>query len=389
VVLPKIKEIKSILVFAKKAFTKGGFRLADQYINGLISLENKTVNNIAKASNDIEYQSQLNYLLTEAKFEQEVLTKRYLKKLKYLFKNVPVFLIIDDTLVERNGDTVQEAQYHYDHNTGKQIKGHQFFTALFWTPILQMPIFPELYSKNTDSKIKMAQSLIDKVELSKIKINTVLFDSWYSEEILIKKCIKAKARVICSIKTNRKIKIGKERKWRKLSFVSERIHSQKMDRKNIENKTYGVYSSIVSLNHLPSIKLVISEQISEDDELVGKAHLISTNIKDNAEEIIRVYKLRWKIETYHRDIKQNLGFATVFFARREGIIRHAILASITYAVLSLFMFRMEKSMTIGECCAYLKEKSTISLVEEIVVIESKPKRLERFEEVFKSKSQKL
>lgn len=381
--LPKIKEVKSILAFAKKAFTKGSFRIADQYVNGLIVLEDKTVNKIAKASNDIKHQSQLNYVLTEAKFEQEVLTKRYLKKIRYMFKNVPVYLIIDDTLVERNGDTVQEAQYHYDHNTGKMIKGHQFFTALLWTPLLQMPIFPELYSKNTDSKIGMAQSLIDMLELAKIKLNTVLFDSWYAEEILIKKCIKTRARVICSIKTNRKIKIGKERKWRKLSFVSERIHSQKMDKKNIENKIYDVYSFIVTLNHLPSMKLVISEQI-DDDELVGKAHLISTNIKDDAEEIIRIYKLRWKIETYHRDIKQNLGFATVFFARREGIIRHAILASITYAVLRLFMFRTGKSMTIGECCAYLKDKSTISLVREIVVIESKPKRLEKFEEVFKS-----
>jgi hypothetical protein len=155
---------------------------------------------------------------------------------RYLFKNARVYLIIDDTLVERNGETVQEAQYHYDHNTGKQIKGHQFFTALLWTPFLQLPIFPELYSKNTDSKIKMAQSLIDALKLASIKIHTVLFDSWYSEQELIKKCIKTDARVICSVKTNRKVKIENERKWRKLSFISERIHSQKMSKNIIENK---------------------------------------------------------------------------------------------------------------------------------------------------------
>jgi len=80
--------------------------------------------------------------------------------------------------------------------------------------------------------------------------------------------------------------------------------------------------------------------------------------------------------------RQNLGFATVFFARREGIVRHSILASITYAVLSLFMFRKGISMTLGECCEYLKEKATASLVKEIVEIENKPERLEKFEEVF-------
>ena len=380
--LPIIKEVKSILAFAKKAFTKGSFRIANQYVNGLITLEKKTVNKIAKASNDIEHQSKLNYVLTEAKFEQEKLTKRYLEKVRYLFKKVPVYLIIDDTLVERNGDTAQEAQYHYDHNTGKQIKGHQFFTALLWTPFLQLPIFPELYSKNTDSKIEMAQSLIDRLGLAKIKIHTMLFDSWYSEQELIKKCIKIKARVVCSIKTNRKVKLHKKRKWCSLSFISDRIRSQKLSKNIIENKTYETYSSVVTLNHLPSVKLIISEQMNKDDELSGKAHLISTNINDSAEEIIRTYKHRWKIEVYHRDIKQNLGFATVFFARREGIIRHAIFASITYAVLSLFMYRKNISMTIGECCAYLKEKATARLVMEIVVIENKPERLEKFEEVF-------
>mgnify|MGYP001562469179 CR=1 FL=1 len=381
-VLPKIKEVENLLAFAKKSFTKGSFRHITQYVNGLIVLARKTVKKISEASSEIKNQSALNYVLTEAKFEQEVLTKKYLEKIRYLFKNIPIYLIIDDTLVERNGETVQETQYHYDHNTGKKIKGHQFFTALLWTPILQLPIFPELYSKNTDSKIEMAQSLIDTLEYASIKIHTVLFDSWYAEQELIRKCIKIKARVICAIKTNRKLKIGKKRKWSSLSFISERIRSQKLKTNIIDEKVYEIWDSVVTLNHLPSVKLIISEQKDENDNLAGKAHIISTNIKDNPGEIIRTYKHRWKIEVYHRDIKQNLGFATVFFARREGIIRHAILASITYAVLSLFMYRKNISMTIGECCAYLKEKATASLVRDIVEIENKPERLERFEEVF-------
>lgn len=381
-VLPKIKEVMNLLAFAKVAFTKGSFRCVAQYINGLVSLAKKTVKKIAEASSEIKHQSKLNYALTEAKFEEELLKQRYLRKIRYLFKNVPVYLIIDDTLVERNGKTIQEAQKHFDHTTSDYINGHQFFTAILWTPLLQLPLFPQLYSKNTDSKIEMAQSLIDALESASIKIHTVLFDSWYSDHELIQKCIKTKARVVCTIKSNRIIKIGKSNRWKSLSFISERIRSQKLTRYCLDNKNYEVWSSVVALHHLPSVKLIISEQKDEDDNLAGKVHLISTCIFDSAEEIIRTYKQRWKIEVYHRDIKQNLGFATVFFTRREGIIRHAILASITYAVLSLFMYRKNISMTIGECCAYLKDKATRSLVKEIVEIEDKPLRLEKFEEVF-------
>ena len=231
--------------------------------------------------------------------------------------------------------------------------------------------------------------LIDKLENALIKLHTVLFDSWYSEQELIKKCIKTSARVICGIKTNRNVMLHEENKWRSLSFISERIHSQKLTKQVIDENTYETWAHIARLNHLPSIKLIISEESDKNGKFIGKAHIISTNVADSAEEIIRTYKIRWKIETYHRDIKQNLGFAKVFFTRREGIVRHAIFVSIAYAVLSLFMYRKGISLTIGECCEYFQNKSTISTIREIVEIEDKPKRLEMFEEVFISKSRKL
>lgn len=387
--LPEIKEVESILKFAKKAFTKGGFRHVVQYVNGLIVLAKKTVKKISEASSEINNQSALNRVLTESKFEQETLQKRYLQKIRFLFKNLPVYLLVDDTLVERNGKTVQEAQKHYDHTTNSYVVGHQFFTSLLFTPIIQLPLFPILYSKNTDSKIQMAQSLIDTLESASIKINTILFDSWYSEKELIMKGIRTNARIICSIKTNRKVMLNSENHYRSLSFISERIQSQKMKSLIIDINHYKVWSSVAKLNHLPKIRIVISEQKNNKGEVIGKAHLISTNLLDTEREIISTYKLRWKIETYHRDMKQNLGFATVFFTRREGIVRHAIFASMTYAVLSLFMYRRGISMTIGECCAFLKEKSTAILVKGIVEIEDKQIRLNEFEEVFISKIRKV
>jgi len=105
-----------------------------------------------------------------------------------LVKNSKIYLIFDDTLVERNGKKIEETQYHHEHSTDSKIKGHQFFTSILYTPFLQLPLFPELYSKNTDSKIEMAKTLIDKINDSSIKIDTVLFDSWYSDEKIIKKC---------------------------------------------------------------------------------------------------------------------------------------------------------------------------------------------------------
>lgn len=389
-VLPKIKEVISILKFAKKAFTKGGFRLAGIYINGIISLAKKTINKIAEASPEVKHQQKLNRILTEAKFEKELLEKRYFKKIRYLFRNSKIYLIFDDTLVERLGKHVEEAQYHYDHSTDSDIKGHQFFISVLYTPFLQLPLFPELYSKNTDSKIELAKGLIDKIEKSSIKIDTVLFDSWYSDEKIINKCKKLlKARVICGIKSNRNIRFKRSWKEYKLSFITDRIPLKDKSCFKIDREKYRVASYEVSLHKVRSVRLIISERYSETEKSWNKIHLISTNQNDSPEEIISTYKIRWNIETYHRDIKQNLGFAKAFLWKKEGIVRHSILVTIAYAILKLVMYRKGISMTIGKCIEYLNEKSTAGMVLEIVEIENKPLRLERFGEVFKRESEKV
>ena len=172
--LPKIKGVNSILSFAKKIFTKGSFRLVNNYISGLIILGKKSIKKISEASK-INQQT-LNYTLNESKFDKEKLEKRYLKKLKYMFKDAKVYLLLDDTLVERNGKCIEGTQKHFDHNSNNYLQGHQFFTAILWTPFLQLPIFPKLYSKETDSKIEMAKNLVGKLTNNGIKLDTVLFD---------------------------------------------------------------------------------------------------------------------------------------------------------------------------------------------------------------------
>ena len=160
-ILPKLEEINKHLTFAKKSFTRGGFRHFTAYIDGLITLNKKTVKQISKAALEESHHSAINRILTESKFEQELLESKYLKKIAYLTKGQKISLIFDDTLVEHNGRKIEETQSHKDHSSNGFITGHQFFTAILYTEFLQMPLFPKLYSKNTDSKIDMAKDTIE------------------------------------------------------------------------------------------------------------------------------------------------------------------------------------------------------------------------------------
>ncbi len=186
-ILPKLKQIEKHLYFAKKAFTKNGFRHMTQYIDGLIALNKKTVKQISRASLEENHHSAISRLLTDASVKQKELECSYLRKVEYIMRCQKKILVFDDTLAEHNGKKIEETQRHFDHSNDEFITGHQFFTALIYTPLLQLPLFPRLYSKNTDSKIRMANELINRLQ-EVIHIDTVLFDSWYSDKDLIKKC---------------------------------------------------------------------------------------------------------------------------------------------------------------------------------------------------------
>ena len=387
-ILPKLEEINKHLTFAKKSFTRSGFRHFTAYIDGLITLNKKTVKQISKAALEENHHSAINRILTESKFEQELLESKYLKKIAYFTKGQKISLILDDTLVEHNGKKVEETQSHKDHSSDSFITGHQFFTALLYTSVLQMPLFPKLYSKNTDSKIEMAKDTIDAI-CRYVKLYSVVFDSWYSDKEIIKKCMTRRIKVVCAIKTNRNI--SKEKgKWKSLASVSKNTRLKDMPSHIIDDKTCKVKSLVAKLNGVPYVKLIISREWDEKKKKWGKRfHLISTHPQDTPVQIIRHYSIRWSIETYHRDIKQNLGFATAFFRKKKGIVCHAIFSTLAYAILKLFMLCHELKMTIGECCAYIQNKGMDDFIREIVEIEDASERMNHFENVFIRKSAKV
>ena len=378
--LPQLKKVSTHLSFLRKCFTTRGFRHVTAYINGLIVLNKKTVKQISKASVECESESSLNRILSEARFKQEKLEERYVKKIKYLTRGQEISLLFDDTLVKREGKCVEETQRHKNHSSEEEfVTGHQFFTSMIYTPFLQLPLLPKLYSKNTDSKIQMALDLVDFI-LERMHLDNVLMDSWYSDKKIIKKCMTKGVRVVCVIKSNRKIalELGE---WQELSQFSKSMPKKDFEHYFIDEQEYEVAAHKVKLNGIPFIKMITAKR-KENKRYKKAVHIISTNIQDTPAEIIRRYETRWVIETYHRDIKQNLGFAKLFLRKKEAIVRHAIFSSIAYAVLKLYMFLRGMSMTIGECIAHIQNKEMDNFIREIVEIEDKGTRINLFENSF-------
>jgi len=309
-----------------------------------------------------------------------------LKKINHLFGSYPKYLIFDDTLDYREGKKIEDSQYHFDHCSNKKVRGQQFFTAMISCGNLSLPLFPKLYSENTETKIDMAYELVENITKS-MRIDSVLCDSWYSDKKIMKLCRNRDVRMVCGIKSNRKIKFSLRGNFTKLSEFTKSQTPE--DYHIIDEEVYKIKSFKLHLNKIYHVHMLISNQYLKNDKWSSNFHLISTIESDTISEIIRIYQKRWVIETFHRDIKQNLGFGKCQMRKKKGIVCHAILVSLAYVCLKLFMFQKGLKMSIGECISYIQNSEMNNFIKEIVEIEDKSERIAVFQEVFIRKSAKV
>ena len=385
-ILPEIRELNQHLNFLKNFSTKGGFRHIQQYISGLITLEKKTIKKISEASLSEKNHSAIARMLSDGKLEQKNLERRYLKKTAYYAKGFDVYLLIDDTHSEHEGEEIYGVQVHKSHTSKGYLKGHQFVTGLLCFGMYKMPVFPLLYTKETDSKIEMAKQLFNKVS-KQVELHTVIFDSWYSDKSLIKMIKTKDVRVVCQVKTNRKIK-QKERTYCYLSSYTQQIDLS--EEYWIDGTLYRAEKQISKLKQLPLGALVFSEQFFTSQKVWSKhIHIFSSRKEDTIVQVIRTYKQRWAIEVMHRDLKQYLGFDKAMLRSKTGVVRHSMLCVIAYAVLQLFMTQHKLDLSIGKCITYLREQTMNNFIKEIVEIESKNERMEAFQMLFIRKTAKV
>ena len=137
-----------------------------------------------------------------------------------------------------------------------------------------------------------------------------------------------------------------------------------------------MYEGIVRVQHLGFVKLLISQEWSVSEKKWSRPfYLISTNTKKSVVQIIRTYANRWAIETFHRDIKQNLGLEAYQLRGRQGITRHLILVALAYAMLKFWMFLKNVTWPIGEATRYIQGRLFDDLV--ITLVEEKDQETRR------------
>ena len=287
---------------------------------------------IAKMDWDEEQVEQIRWELLSRR------TRRALQAVGRKGEAVPVFLAIDDTLVEKTGKKMEGVSYHYDHCTGRNVLGYVWVTGhlvvmgqsypVSWKMYLRQGICEEL-GRPFLSKPELAAAILRAFQPLPGTQTYVLTDSWYPSQELLNLCEERGFHLISAVKSNRKFRAAGHNRQ-----VRQWVHSlpkRTFGFVTVDATYYKVWASIGRLGSGHRVKLVINRTL----DTKGWRYVVSTDLSLTPRTIIAYYRMRWEVEIFYRTAKQSLGWADFQMRDLFAIERHVQLMMVAHAYLEL------------------------------------------------------
>jgi Transposase DDE domain len=281
-----------------------------QYL--LSSQINYTITNLAEHLENISHDKINNYL------KNEKLTPSLLwDNVKNLIKtNENAYIIFDDTVLDkRYSEEIDMVRRQYSGNEHGVVKGIGIVSCIYVNPktqnfwVIDYRVFnPDSDGKNKINHVKeMLESLVYQKMLP---FDTVLMDTWYAVNELMLYIDSLDKVYYCPLKTNR--------------LVDDTFGKEKY--KNIESLEWNELElncgKIVKIKKFPGNKKVKLFRVTVS---TNRTDYVATNdLSQSSTDVVQeVCKIRWKIEEFHREIKQLTGIESCQ-CRKERLQRNHI-----------------------------------------------------------------
>jgi len=316
--------------------TKPQRRHFAEYLTGLITCCNKTVQGINDSFVRHRDQSAKNHFLTAADWAEEAVEQQRLNLVREAIAKEHIkdgYLIVDDSLAHKSGKKIDGVGWHYDHSQKKSVLGHQIVSAHYYCRSFHLPLDFELYRRDGGfDKNQLARQLIDRAVATSLPFSTVLFDSWYFNEENIRHIEGCHKNWVAACKSNRLVDwCGKA--W-SLIEVFKSFPKSEFAMVTLKNgDQYWACTKVLTLKKGGRVRIVATHSQAD---CTDEPNFFATNRKDwNATRILDAYGVRWTIETFYRDAKQNLGLEDCQLRIWNGIKRHFRLVFLAFTFLQL------------------------------------------------------
>jgi hypothetical protein len=257
-------------------------------------------------------------------------------------------LILDDTIIEKPHSALSEAVgYHYDHSQGRTLRGINVLSALWSDEALSVPLMVEVVEKmvcgrdekrrpvwaSKHPKNDMFRDLVTRVLKSPARaVDYVVSDIWFASTENMD-FIKEDMGVdfVMAVKGNRLVALTKKDAdsgtWRPLQTI-------KLGRGALRCYLKGL-----------DFPVLVAREVFKNggDANCGTLYLATSDLELRGADILGLYQRRWKIEEYHRSLKQNCcaGGAQVYHPQAHQ--SHLRLAAFAFIRLEKARCRLDKN----------------------------------------------
>lgn len=247
------------------------------------------------------------------------------------------YLLFDDTVLDKRHSFKIESVYkQFSGNEHKVIKGIGVVTCVYVNPTTQQfwAIDYRIYDPQTDSKSKLdhvLEMLLAAGESKQLSFATVLMDSWYATQKLMKNIDELGKIYYTVVKKNRLVDetqgVQAYQKIEVLDWSEQELLNGKR----------------VKLNGFPANHKV---QLFRVTALPGKTEFVVTNDLDcdSSQKARRHCKIRWKIEEFHREIKQLTGIESCQCRKAAIQKNHIGCAMLVWAKLKEMAYQTGKTI---------------------------------------------
>jgi SRSO17 transposase len=304
-------------------------------------------------------------------------------------------LVIDDTLCEHVGSLFEYVDRHYDHADDSYPLAHNPVTSHYVSGAVRFPVDLRLYRRYEEitqwekfvlkhfpgttipkkkkerqklhkqvdetllqdpdflelhhqfrTKIDLAIDLVRSAIKHRLRFEILLFDGWYLSEALVAEAARRRKKWISLLKKNRNLETNsfqlRDAHGQPIKFEGEHVSVEAFVKQIpanafkmvvVNEKTYWTFSLTVRIPSLGKVRLVISY---ENSKLSETYVVLVTNALDwEAKRIIATYLLRWPIETFYQDGKEQLGLDEYLMRNAKAIGKHWCLVFVAYSLLHL------------------------------------------------------
>ena len=210
------------------------------------------------------------------------------------------YIIFDDTVLDkRYSRDIELTRRQYSGNEHRVIQGIGLVTCLYVNPKTDRfwVIDYRIYDPDSDglTKLEHVTAMLESLVQSKLlPFNTVLMDSWYATTKLMQLIDSLDKYYYCPLKKNRLVDdTGGREKYQKIETLL--WNHQEVER--------GKVIKIKGFSQAKKVKL-FRVFVSTD-----KTEYVATNNinQDSTDDVQQECAIRWKIEEFHRDLKQLTG----------------------------------------------------------------------------------